>query len=54
MLCGTDMPSVTPEPVNRLSFNFESWTQSGLRYFMVGDASADDIRALSKLLQDAG
>jgi anti-sigma factor RsiW len=51
---GTDMPSATAEPVNRLSFNFESWTQNGLRYFVVGDASADDVRALGKLLQDTG
>jgi hypothetical protein len=40
--------------VNALSFNTESWTQNGLRYFVLGDASADDIRALSKLLRDAG
>ena len=37
-----------------LSFQTESWTQNGLRYFLIGDASADDIRALSKLLRDAG
>ncbi len=36
-----------------LSFNVESWTQDGLRYFVVGDVSADDIQALSKLLRDA-
>ena len=37
-----------------LSFQMDSWTKNGLRYFVVGDASADDIRALSKLLRDAG
>jgi anti-sigma factor RsiW len=37
-----------------LSFNVESWTQNGLRYFLVGDVGAEDIRALSKLLRDAG
>jgi anti-sigma factor RsiW len=47
------MPSLLAGPVNALSFNTESWTQNGLRYFVLGDASADDIRALSKLLRDA-
>jgi anti-sigma factor RsiW len=37
-----------------LSFNVENWSQNGLRYFVVGDVSADDIQALSKLLCDAG
>ena len=40
--------------VDALSFQMDSWTKNGLRYFVVGDASADDIRALSKLLRDAG
>jgi len=39
---------------NELTFNVETWTQNGLRYFVVGDASPDDIQALSKLLQNAG
>jgi len=39
---------------NELTFNVETWTQNGLRYFVVGDASRDDIQALSKLLQNAG
>jgi hypothetical protein len=37
-----------------VSFNFENWTQNGLRYFVVGDVSADDIEALSRLLKNAG
>jgi len=37
-----------------LSFNVENWTQGGLRYFVVGDAGASDIEALSKLLRGAG
>ena len=37
-----------------LSFNVENWTQNGLRYFVVGDVSAEDIEGLSKLLRDAG
>jgi anti-sigma factor RsiW len=40
-------------PLNALSFNVENWAQNGLRYFVIGDVSADEIRALSKLLQDA-
>ena len=48
------MPSMPSGSVNALSFNVESWTQNGLRYFVVGDASAEDIRALSKLLKSAG
>lgn len=37
-----------PKPT---SFNMETWTQGGLRYFVVGDASADDIDHLSKLFK---
>ena len=40
--------------VSALSFNLQSWTQNGMRYFVVGDVSADDIQALSKLLHHAG
>ena len=36
------------------SFNMKSWTQNGLRYFVVGDVNATDIAALSRLLRDAG
>ena len=39
---------------NELTFNVATWTQNGLRYFIVGDASPDDIQALSRLLQNAG
>jgi len=41
-------------PASALSFNLQSWTQNGLRYFVVGDVSADDIQALSKLFHNAG
>lgn len=40
--------------VSALSFNLQSWTQNGMRYFVLGDVSADDIQALSKLLHHAG
>jgi anti-sigma factor RsiW len=41
-------------PVHTLSFNLQRWTQNGLRYFVVGDVSTDDIQALSQLLRKAG
>jgi anti-sigma factor RsiW len=40
--------------LSALSFNVENWRQNGLRYFVVGDVSGDDIQALSKLLRNAG
>jgi anti-sigma factor RsiW len=51
---GQDTASLPSGPVHALSFNLESWTQNGLRYFVVGDVGAEDIQALSKLLRDAG
>jgi anti-sigma factor RsiW len=36
-----------------LSFNIETWNQDGLRYFIIGDASADDIQNLANLLKNA-
>jgi anti-sigma factor RsiW len=39
--------------VNALSFNTDSWTQNGLRYFMVGDVNAEDLRRLETMLRDA-
>lgn len=35
------------------SFNIESWSQEGLRYFLIGDASGDDIRNLADMLKKA-
>jgi anti-sigma factor RsiW len=40
-------------PAPALSFSMENWKQNGLRYFVVGDVGAEDIRALSKLLREA-
>ncbi len=34
-------------------FNMETWSQGGLRYFVVGDASAADIDSLAKLFKAA-
>jgi len=37
----------------KLSFNMETWSQGGLRYFVIGDASAADINRLVNLLKGA-
>jgi anti-sigma factor RsiW len=36
------------------SFNETTWEQDGLRFFIVSDASPDDLRGLSDLLKKAG
>jgi anti-sigma factor RsiW len=33
------------------AMHVETWTQAGLRYFVVGDASVDDLKALSDLIR---
>jgi len=50
---GTETAALPSGPTHAVSFNMENWTQNGLRYFVVGDVSTDDIQALSKLLRDA-
>jgi anti-sigma factor RsiW len=37
----------------KLPFNMETWSGGGLRYFVVGDASAADIENLAKLFKGA-
>ena len=37
----------------KLSFNMETWSQGGLRYFVIGDASAADIDDLARLFKAA-
>ncbi|MGD0161195.1 MAG: anti-sigma factor [Candidatus Sulfotelmatobacter sp.] len=37
-----------------LSFNLRSWSHNGLRYFVIGDASPQDLDKLSELLKAAG
>jgi anti-sigma factor RsiW len=37
----------------RRSFEVESWSQDGLRYFVIGDASAEDIKNLAGRLKSA-
>jgi anti-sigma factor RsiW len=36
-----------------LSFNVQSWSRNDLRYFVIGDASADDLDKLSSLLKSS-
>ncbi|MGB8012626.1 MAG: anti-sigma factor [Terriglobales bacterium] len=42
--------SVSPK---EMPFNVETWSQGGLRYFVIGDASAADVDRLAKLLKAA-
>ena len=35
----------------KLPFNLETWSQDGLRYFVIGDASTADINKLAKLFK---
>ena len=37
-----------------LSFSIRSWSRGGLRYFVIGDASAEDLDKLSNLLKASG
>jgi len=37
----------------KLPFNMETWSQGGLRYFVIGDASAADIASLTQLFKAA-
>ena len=42
-----------PASADARSFHMESWKQGDLRFFVIGDASADDLRALRNLLENA-
>ena len=48
---GLDENSLSPE---KLPFNMETWSQGGLRYFVIGDAGARDIDSIAKLFKAAG
>jgi len=37
-----------------LSFNVRSWSHNGLMYFVIGDASPQDVDKLSELMKSAG
>jgi len=45
-----DESSVSPR---KLPFNMETWSQGGLRYFVIGDASTTDLDTLAKLFKAA-
>jgi anti-sigma factor RsiW len=45
-----DKDPVSPK---QLTFNMETWTQGGLRYFVIGDASAANVDSLAKLFKAA-
>src|SRR5207249_2907763 len=45
-----DKNSLSPK---KLPFNMETWSQGGLRYFVVSDASAADIDSLARLFKAA-
>jgi anti-sigma factor RsiW len=51
-----DLKRVLPaaaEPWRSMSFNVESWSARGLRYFVVSDAAPEDVKTLATLLQQA-
>jgi anti-sigma factor (TIGR02949 family) len=41
-------------PLSRLSFNVTTWNEGGLRYYVVGDASREDLNGLAELLKATG
>jgi anti-sigma factor RsiW len=46
--------AVTENSRTALSFNVRSWSKNGLSFFVIGDASGDDLDNLSSLLKAAG
>ena len=48
---GLDENSLSPKKV---PYNMQTWSQGGLRYFVIGDASAGDIDSIAKLFKAAG
>jgi anti-sigma factor RsiW len=48
---GLDENSLSPKNV---PYNMETWSQGGLRYFVIGDASAADIDSIAKLFKATG
>jgi anti-sigma factor RsiW len=47
----SDFPAA--QATDARSFHLETWKRDGLRYFVVGDAGAEDLRALGNLLKGA-
>ena len=48
---GLDENYLSPKKV---PYNMETWSQGGLRYFVIGDASAADIESIAKLFKATG
>jgi anti-sigma factor RsiW len=48
---GLDENSLSPKKV---PYNTETWSQGGLRYFVIGDASAADIDSIAELFKATG
>ncbi len=51
---GEETANLPSGAVHAASFNAENWTHNGLRYFVVGDVSAEDVEKLSKLFRNSG
>jgi anti-sigma factor RsiW len=54
-----EQPGTTPKSLGvafdrQKGFSIETWSQGGLRYVVIGDSSAADVRALGDLLRAAG
>ncbi len=54
-----DQPGVIPLAMGttvarEMAFNVETWSESGLRYVVIGDAGPAEIKELSELLKAAG
>lgn len=49
---GRQLPS-NSGPQRKVSFTVETWSQEGLRYFVVSDAGAEDIAKLAELFKQA-
>jgi anti-sigma factor RsiW len=47
------LPASLDRSPKKLPFNMETWSQGGLRYFVISDASAADIDRLAKLFKAA-
>jgi anti-sigma factor RsiW len=48
-----ELPFHEATTATRLALHVESWSEGGLRYFIVSDAPASDVHALSELLRKA-
>jgi anti-sigma factor RsiW len=50
---GAHLPWPKMTAASRLALQIETWSEGGLRYYVVGDAPASDVHALSELLRKA-